>query len=107
MIQVQPIFPGPSRPGRAAENPVSHVRYPADFFDVQAAMYRAYHMTDPTVFYNKEDMEALKELFGDKEQLMQSYYLIMKLPGGRRRVHSPGALRADQKDNISVARGTL
>ena len=64
------------------ESLVSHVRYPADFFDVQAAMYRAYHMTDPTVFYNKEDMwEAPKELFGDKEQLMQSYYLIMKLPG--------------------------
>jgi hypothetical protein len=45
-------------------------------------MYWAYHMTDPTVFYNKEDMwEAPKELFGSKEQIMQSYYLIMKLPG--------------------------
>ncbi len=84
MIQVYSrIFPDAFKPISALpENLTSHVRYPADFFDIQAAMYRAYHMTDPTVFYNKEDMwEAPKELFGDKEQLMQSYYLIMKLPG--------------------------
>ena len=84
MIQVYSrIFPGAFKAmDELPESLVSHVRYPADFFDVQAAMYRAYHMTDPTVFYNKEDMwEAPKELFGDKEQLMQSYYLIMKLPG--------------------------
>jgi uncharacterized protein len=84
MIQVYSrVFPGTFKPMSALpESLVSHVRYPADFFDIQAAMYRAYHMTDPTVFYNKEDMwEAPKELFGSKEQLMQSYYLIMKLPG--------------------------
>lgn len=58
-----------------------HVRYPADFFDTQAAMYRAYHMQDPTVFYNKEDMWALpRELYDGQEQPMESYYLIMKLP---------------------------
>jgi len=77
------IFPNAFQP--LAEMPEGlrpHVRYPVDFFDIQAAMYRAYHMTDPTVFYNKEDMwEAPKELFGSKEQIMQSYYLIMKLPG--------------------------
>ena len=84
MIQVYGrIFPGAFKAMEdLPESLVSHVRYPADFFDVQAAMYRAYHMTDATVFYNKEDMwEAPRELFGDKEQLMQSYYLIMKLPG--------------------------
>jgi hypothetical protein len=84
MIQVYgKVFPGAFKPiSELPESLKSHVRYPVDFFDIQAAMYRAYHMTDPTVFYNKEDMwEAPKELFGDKEQLMQSYYLIMKLPG--------------------------
>ena len=84
MIQVYGrIFPDMFKPmAELPESLRSHVRYPADFFDVQAAMYRAYHMTDPTVFYNKEDMwEAPKELFGSKEQLMRSYYLIMKLPG--------------------------
>ncbi|MCB9778046.1 MAG: UPF0182 family protein [Alphaproteobacteria bacterium] len=64
-------------PGLAA-----HVRYPVDFFDVQAAMFKAYHMTDPTVFYNKEDMwELPRELYAGQDQPMESYYLIMKLPG--------------------------
>ena len=77
------IFPGVFKPlVEMPESLKSHVRYPVDFFDVQAALYRAYHMTDPTVFYNKEDMwESPREIFGSKEQLMKSYYLIMKLPG--------------------------
>ncbi len=59
----------------------SHVRYPEDFFNVQAWMYRAYHMNDVTVFYNKEDMWSLPtELYNGKERRMESYYLIMKLP---------------------------
>ena len=58
-----------------------HIRYPSDFFDVQADMYRAYHMTDETVFYNKEDMwEMPQELYSGQQQEMESYYLIMKLP---------------------------
>jgi uncharacterized membrane protein (UPF0182 family) len=77
------IFPDVFKP--LSEMPAalqSHIRYPVDFFDVQAALYRAYHMTDPTVFYNKEDMwESPREIFGSQEQLMKSYYLIMKLPG--------------------------
>jgi len=59
-----------------------HIRYPVDFFDVQGSMYRAYHMNDPTVFYNKEDMWALpRELYGGLPKTMQSYYLVTKLPG--------------------------
>ena len=34
----------------------SHLRYPEDLFLVQASMYGTYHMTDPEVFYNKEDL---------------------------------------------------
>ena len=59
----------------------SHIRYPSDLFDVQANMYRAYHMTDPLVFYNMEDMwEIPRELYAGQEQPVESYYLIMKLP---------------------------
>ncbi len=58
-----------------------HVRYPVDFFNVQAGKYMAYHMQDPTVFYNKEDMWTLpKEQYDGQTRPMQSYYLIMKLP---------------------------
>jgi len=77
------IFPETFKP--LAEMPDSlkeHIRYPSDFFDVQADMYRAYHMTDETVFFNKEDMwETPTERYGGQEQPMESYYLIMKLPG--------------------------
>jgi len=77
------IFDGAFKPMSALpESLAAHIRYPVDFFDIQAAMYRAYHMTDPTVFYNKEDMwEIPRELYSGQEQAMESYYLIMKLPG--------------------------
>jgi uncharacterized membrane protein (UPF0182 family) len=84
MVQVySKIFPGVFKPlSEMPESLQSHVRYPVDFFDVQASLYRSYHMMDPTVFYNKEDMwEAPREIFGSQEQIMRSYYLIMKLPG--------------------------
>ena len=33
-----------------------HLRYPEDLFTVQADQYRTFHMTDPQVFYNREDL---------------------------------------------------
>ncbi|MBK5276188.1 MAG: UPF0182 family protein [Desulfuromonadales bacterium] len=55
-----------------------HVRYPHQFLQLQAAMFAAYHMTDPKVFYNKENLWEIPSL-GDKP--MEPYYTIMKLPG--------------------------
>ncbi len=56
----------------------SHVRYPHQFLQLQAAMFAAYHMTDPKVFYNKENLWQVPAL-GEKP--MEPYYTIMKLPG--------------------------
>lgn len=59
-----------------------HVRYPQDFFSIQAEKYLLYHMTDTTEFYNKEDPWSIpSELFHEEEQIMEPYYVIMKLPG--------------------------
>src|SRR5712692_3554820 len=33
-----------------------HIRYPEDLFVLQASVYGTYHMKDPEVFYNKEDL---------------------------------------------------
>ncbi|MDD2541069.1 MAG: UPF0182 family protein, partial [Desulfuromonadaceae bacterium] len=55
-----------------------HVRYPHQFLQLQAAMYSAYHMTDPKVFYNKENLWQVPVL-GEKP--MEPSYTIMKLPG--------------------------
>jgi uncharacterized protein len=58
-----------------------HIRYPKDLFSVQSHMYCTYHMNDPQVFYNKEDVWAIPfEKYEENEQLMDSYYTITKLP---------------------------
>ncbi|MGF1567661.1 MAG: UPF0182 family protein [Nodosilinea sp.] len=58
-----------------------HLRYPHDFFTIQAQMYRAYHMENPEVFYNREDLWRFPErAIDDVVEPMDPYYIIMKLP---------------------------
>lgn len=60
----------------------SHIRYPEDLFILQANVYGTYHMKDPEVFYNKEDLWSLpKESHKGQTTVMQPYYTIMRLPG--------------------------
>jgi uncharacterized membrane protein (UPF0182 family) len=60
----------------------AHIRYPVDMFQVQANMYRTFHMTDTNVFYNKEDLWIIpNEIIGEEPQQMEPYYLILQLPG--------------------------
>ena len=62
----------------------SHMRYPEDIFSVQADMLATYHMTDPRIFYNKEDVwEIPTEVYGDSTQSVKTapYYEVLALPG--------------------------
>jgi uncharacterized membrane protein (UPF0182 family) len=60
----------------------AHIRYPEDLFLIQADIYSTYHMTDPQVFYNREDLWGFpRENFGGETVQMQPYYVIMRLPG--------------------------
>ena len=60
----------------------SHIRYPEDLFILQASVYGTYHMKDPEVFYNKEDLWSFpKESHKGQTTIMQPYYTIMRLPG--------------------------
>ena len=64
-----------------------HVRYPQDLFTFQAGMYSRYHMIDPQSFYGNEDLWAFpNEKFGQSAtlQVVEPYYVIMKLPGEER-----------------------
>jgi uncharacterized membrane protein (UPF0182 family) len=86
LIQMyQKIFPNTFKASDSMPKSIAaHLRYPVDFFNIQAKMFGLYHMTRPNVFYNKEDVWDLpRELYGSDggEQRMDSYYLIMKLPG--------------------------
>ena len=59
-----------------------HLRYPQDLFGLQAAQYQTFHMTDPQVFYNREDLWAPpQEKYNGKVSPMDPYYILMKLPG--------------------------
>ncbi len=80
-------FPGFFEPADAMPAALrDHVRYPEDFLSVQSHVYATYHMTDPLVFYNKEDRWALaRETLGDDSgREMIPYYAVMKLPGEER-----------------------
>ena len=77
------IFPNMFEP--LADMPSSlaaHIRYPQDFSTVQSNHLLTYHMTDPQVFYNREDQwRAPNEIYANEEQVVEPYYLIMELPG--------------------------
>lgn len=64
-----------------------HVRYPELFLKMQAAVYALYHMTDPEVFYNREDLWTVATEVGlsaageQATQAMEPNFVLMKLPG--------------------------
>ncbi len=58
-----------------------HMRYPDDLMRIQGEIYTVYHMSDPEVFYNKEDKWAIaKEKYRDATQQVLPYYVILKNP---------------------------
>ena len=59
----------------------AHIRYPKDLFKIQMQTYTKYHMEDVQVFYNQEDLWQIPdELYGERRQEMEPYYIILKLP---------------------------
>ena len=63
----------------------AHLRYPEDFFAIQARKYATFHMEDPQVFYNREDLWAIpRRTVEGREREMEPYYTIMRLPNEQR-----------------------
>jgi len=64
-----------------------HFRYPEDLFDIQCNVLGKYHITDPGVFYNEEDLWEVstnqKKIEGEKE-INEGYYVTMKLPNSQK-----------------------
>jgi uncharacterized membrane protein (UPF0182 family) len=64
-----------------------HVRYPELLFKLQAEVYGLYHMTNPEVFFNREDLWTVATENGmgndgdQVKQAMQPNFVLMKLPG--------------------------
>jgi uncharacterized protein len=67
----------------------AHVRYPELLLALQAEVYSLYHMTDPQVFYNREDLWTVAtDISADVQQdqiaqPMEPNFLLMRLPGER------------------------
>lgn len=79
----QRVFPGVFKPlDQLPTDLKAHLRYPEDLFAVQSDKYKTFHMTDPQVFYNREDLwVAPNETYAGQQGPMQPYYILMKLPG--------------------------
>jgi uncharacterized protein len=65
----------------------AHVRYPELLLKAQAAAFALYHMRDPEVFYNREDLWSVASevtLSENREQVtrpLEPNFILMKLPG--------------------------
>jgi uncharacterized protein len=82
------MFPALFKPASAMPDGLrKHVRYPQLLLEMQAEVYCLYHMTEPEVFYNREDLwnVASEVVLGDNgqqtTQTMQPHFVLMKLPG--------------------------
>ena len=61
-----------------------HVRYPELLLSVQAAVYGLYHMTNPDVFYNREDLWSVAADSATSDQPVRAStpnFVLMTLPG--------------------------
>jgi uncharacterized membrane protein (UPF0182 family) len=82
------VFPGLFKDAAAMPADLrKHVRYPELLLGLQAEVYGLYHMTNPEVFYNREDLWNVASEVGMNEpgeqstQTMQPNFVLMKLPG--------------------------
>lgn len=77
------VFPGLFKQlDEMPENLQKHLKYSTTLFEVQTQIYQQYHMKNPTVFYNKEDVWSIaNEIYGSETQQMEPYYVNMRLPG--------------------------
>ncbi len=62
------------------ENLKNHIRFPKYLFKVSSHIYNTYHMNDPRVFYNKEDIWTFpKETYdSDTGITMEPYYMYIQ-----------------------------
>lgn len=85
VLSYSKIFPGLFKePKDLSEDIKQHFKYPEDIFEIQCGILGKYHVTDPGVFYNGEDLWEVaknqKQVEGEKDST-ESPYVVMKLPG--------------------------
>jgi len=62
----------------------AHLRVPVDLYNVQIGIYATYHITDPKVFFAREDdwdIPTAQTSPGSASLPVQPYYVLFRLPG--------------------------
>ena len=62
----------------------AHLRVPEDLFNVQVGIYATYHITDPKVFFAREDVWAVPTAQNSPSSAavpVEPYYVLFRLPG--------------------------
>ncbi len=78
------IYPQLFAKGELPKGIREHIKYPEYIFKVQSDVYGKYHISNPTTFYNKNDMWSIaKERYGNvaEPKELAPYYNMMKLEG--------------------------
>ncbi|MBX4262748.1 UPF0182 family protein [Clostridium estertheticum] len=78
------IFPGLFKDLESIPSGIKeHFKYPERLFSLQSNLLEKYHITDPEVFYNGDDVWSIatnQEKIEAKQEKIDASYLIMKLP---------------------------
>jgi len=62
----------------------AHLRVPVDMFNVQVDIYSTYHITDPKVFFTREDVWQIPTAQNSPSSAaspVEPYYVLFRLPG--------------------------
>lgn len=79
------VFPAMFKPMSAMPSALlAHIRVPQDMFQMQADIYRTYHVSDPAVFFQREDVWSFAQETPAPDTpaiTLPPYYVLMRLPG--------------------------
>ncbi|HVJ92651.1 MAG TPA: UPF0182 family protein [Labilithrix sp.] len=77
------VYPDLFRPKEAMPKALqAHVRYPEVMLQTQGVAFAKYHMTDPVIFYNQEDLwVGATEKYYDEVRPVEPYYVMWQAPG--------------------------
>jgi uncharacterized membrane protein (UPF0182 family) len=81
----QGVFPTLFRPlDEIPAGLTRHLRVPEELFNVQTRVFARYHVTDPLVFYQGDDLwtvPQLQPIEGTNQLPQEAYYVYMRMPG--------------------------
>jgi uncharacterized membrane protein (UPF0182 family) len=83
----QGVFPNLFTPlSSMPKDLMAHIRYPEDLFNAQTTQFEKYHVTDPGVFYQGNDVWQVPQTAdssgtGPQQLALEAYYVEMRVPG--------------------------